>query len=807
MIDFEKLGVFYLGRRFDPETKATTAEPVLYDAKDLTTHAVCVGMTGSGKTGLCLGLIEEAALDGIPSLIIDPKGDLANLMLTFPGLRPEDFRPWINEDDARTKGLSPDDFAAKQAALWTKGLADWGQDGERIARLRDSAPVTIYTPGSNAGVPLSVLRSFDAPPDEVLEDTELFRGRVSSTATGLLGLLGITADPLQSREHILISSILGDAWGKGQDLDLPTLIQRIQQPPFSKLGVMELEAAYPAKDRFGLATALNNLVAAPGFGAWLEGEPVDIGAMLYTKEGKPRVAIVSIAHLSDAERMFVVAMVMNQVLAWTRAQSGTTSLRAIVYMDEIAGYFPPVANPPSKQAMLTLMKQARAFGVGMVLATQNPVDLDYKGLANAGTWFIGRLQTDRDKQRVLDGLEGAAANASSRFDRATADRLLSRLGSRVFLMNNVHEDEPVVFETRWCLSYLRGPLTRAQIKTLMAPLKAGPSPAEASRPAPAAPASPKNPGAPASPSSARPVLPPDVPQYFIPSRGSAGHYRPMLLGLAKVYFADAKSGVEAEESISLMASISSGPVPVDWEKAVPGDHTEDDVEHQPAPGHEFASLPPDAGKAKSYDAWKKSFADALFRTQKLDLLRSAALKAVSKAGESEGEFRARLAQLAREQRDAIAEKLRAKYAPKIATIQDRIRRAEQTVEVQKEQASSAKLQSAISFGSAILGAFMGRKIASTGNVGKAATALKGASRTMKESSDVSRAKENVEALTQQLKDLEAQFEQEIEAQGARFDPATEELERLSLRPKKTGISVKSVMLAWAPHDQAGSPLW
>jgi len=490
--DFEKLGVFYLGRPYDWQQKKGQDGLILYDSKDLVTHAVCVGMTGSGKTGLCLALIEEAAIDGIPAILIDPKGDLANLLLTFPGLKSEDFRPWVNEDDARRKNLSVDDYARQQAELWQKGLASWGEDGARIQRLRDAADFAIYTPGSNAGIPLSILKSFAAPPPAIREDEELLRERIGTTATSLLGLLGIDADPIKSREHILISTILDTAWRQGQELDLAGLIQQIQTPPVKRVGVLDLDAFFPSKDRFALAMSLNNLLAAPGFGAWMEGEPLDVGNLLHTPEGKPRVAIVSIAHLNDAERMFFVSLLLNQVVGWMRTQSGTTSLRALLYMDEIFGFFPPVANPPSKTPLLTLLKQARAFGVGVVLATQNPVDLDYKGLSNTGTWFIGRLQTERDKARVLDGLEGAAGSAGQGFDRAGLERILSGLSSRVFLMNNVHEDHPVVFESRWVMSYLRGPLTRAQIKTLMDARRGAPAPASAkAAPAPGAAARPE----------------------------------------------------------------------------------------------------------------------------------------------------------------------------------------------------------------------------------------------------------------------------------------------------------------------------
>jgi hypothetical protein len=463
---FEKLGAFYLGRPYDPAKKSPEPGLILYDSKDLVTHAVCVGMTGSGKTGLCIALLEEAALDGVPSIAIDPKGDLTNLMLTFPELRPEDFRPWINEDDARAKSLSPDEFAAQQAKLWKDGLAEWGQDGERIRRLKD-ADFAIYTPGSSAGIPISIVASFAAPAEAVREDSELLRDRVTTTATSLLGLLGIEADPIQSREHILIANLLTQAWSAGEDLDLAALIEQIQKPPMARVGALDLESFYPAKARSQLAVKMNNLLASPGFNAWLEGVPLDVGQLLRSEGGKPRVAIVSIAHLSESERMFFVSLLLNQVLDWVRAQSGTTSLRAILYMDEIFGYFPPVAEPPSKRPLLTLLKQARAYGLGIVLATQNPVDLDYKGLANTGTWLLGRLQTERDKARVLEGLEGASVSAQAQFDKQKIDSLLSGLSKRIFLMNNVHEDAPVVFESRWAMSYLRGPLTRDQIKKLM----------------------------------------------------------------------------------------------------------------------------------------------------------------------------------------------------------------------------------------------------------------------------------------------------------------------------------------------------
>jgi len=814
MEDFEKLGAFYLGRPYDLKNKQAKDGLILYDSKDLVTHAVCVGMTGSGKTGLCLALLEEAAIDGVPAIVIDPKGDLANLLLTFPDLKAEDFLPWINEEDAAKKDLSKEQFAEQQAEFWKKGLAGWGQDSARINKLRNSAEFSIYTPGSNAGIPVSILKSFAAPPAVIREDDELMRERVNTTATSLLSLLDLNADPL-SREHILLSTIFSKAWTDGKDLDMAALIQQIQSPPVTTVGVMDLESFFPSKERFALAMSLNNLLAAPGFGAWMEGEPLDIQHLLYSSSGKPRVAIFSIAHLSDAERMFFVSLLLNQTLGWMRTQSGTTSLRAILYMDEIFGYFPPVANPPSKLPLLTLLKQGRAFGLGVVLVTQNPVDLDYKGLSNTGTWFIGRLQTERDKDKVLEGLEGVAAGSGKGFDRQEMEEILAGLGNRIFLLNNVHEDGPEIFETRWAMSYLRGPLTRTQIKTLMQPVKGGRVSAT-SQPSstPATPSvSARVESAPVQ-QSQRPALPPDVTQYFIPVRSSSMGgaqlvYQPMVLGAAQVRFADKK--VDATQDVALLASITDGPVPVEWDGAAPVDISLSDLEQTPNEQAGYAELPPAASKTKSYPSWQKDFAAWVYRNQKLELTRSPSLEVSSTPGESERDFRIRLQQMARERRDEAVERLRQKYAPKIATLEERKRRAEQAVEREKEQAKSSRFQTAISFGATILSSFMGRKTVSLSTLGRATTAVKGVTRSMKESADVGRAEETVEAIAQQLADLDAQFKEETATLERSIDSQNEELETVTMKPTKANIAVKLLTLAWAPQwqDAQGqrTPAW
>ena len=789
MQDFEKLGVFYLGRL------KTSDDLLLYDSKDLVTHAVCVGMTGSGKTGLCITLLEEAAIDNIPAIIIDPKGDLSNLLLTFPNLAPEDFAPWVTEGDP-----------AQVAKVWREGLAKWGEDGERIKRLRDAADFRIYTPGSNAGLPVSILKSFVAPPESIRQDNESLAERINTTVTSLLGLVGIAADPVRSREHILLSNILQQEWSNGRDLDIAALIQKVQSPSVTKIGVMDLDSFFPADDRFQLAMTLNNLVASPSFASWLEGEPLDVQQFLYTPTGKPRLSIFSIAHLADAERMFFVSLLLNQVLGWMRTQSGTTSLRAILYMDEIFGYFPPVANPPSKLPLLTLLKQARAFGLGVVLATQNPVDLDYKGLANAGTWFIGRLQTERDKARMLEGLEGIATSTGQKFDKQQMEQLLAGLDNRIFLMNNVHEDAPELFETRWAMSYLRGPLTRAQIKLLMDPVKGAPV---APAPVASAPAT-----APASPAkSDKPILPPEITQYYIPVRSSSANatltYQPMLLGTSEVHYSSSKT-VDVAQQLTLLAAIGDGPVALDWSQATQLDLPVGDLESEPQPNAQFAEVPAAATKAKSYASWQKDLSGWLYRNQRVELLESPTLNVVSNPGESERDFRVRLQQLAREGRDDAVEKLRRKYAPKFAQLEERKRRAEQAVAREAEQAQGQKVQTAISFGATLLSSFLGRKRTSLSTLGRATTAARGVSRSMKESQDVDRAQDNVAAVTQQIADLEAEFQAETKELEGSFDPQTEALEKVNLKPTKANISVKLVTLAWAPYWNEGGqtkPAW
>jgi Helicase HerA, central domain len=782
--DYEKLGLFYLGKHFDLDKGTRLNDLVLYDSRDLLTHAVVVGMTGSGKTGLGISLIEEAAIDGIPVLAIDPKGDLGNLLLTFPDLAAADFAPWIDAGEAQRHNTTVDAYAAETAQRWKAGLAEWDQDGARIARLKAAADVTVYTPGSRIGTPLAILGSLGFA---VTDPGEEAQSDIATTASSLLGLAGLDDVQPHSREQALVSAILSSR-PPNAPADLRWLVQQIQRPSFDSIGVLDLETFFPARERQELALRFNSVLAAPGFDAWSAGEPLDAASLLFTPAGKPRIAIISVAHLDDAQRMMVVSLVLNAVLRWTRRQSGTSSLRALVYMDEMFGYLPPVANPLSKLPLLTLLKQARAFGVGLVLATQNPVDLDYKALSNTGTWFLGKLQTERDKARMLDGLEGV----SSGLDRQAIDRALSSLRSRVFLMHNVHEQAPIAFETRWALSYLRGPMGREELRRFArAPETSTATAAPPPIPTPAVPT-------PAT-STTKPIVPAGIEEYVLPSdSGSPAVYAPVLYGAARVQYTDTKRGIDVTRSVHVIVSFSSGPIPVDWERA---EETPHPPERLTPPSASAAAphqpLPPAALDKKRYAAWTKGFGQWLARAQPLKVFTVPSMKLVSKPGESVRDFQARIQLAGRETRDAAVEKLRERYAPKLARLQAKARKAEEAVGKEQQQASQQKLQTAVSFGATMLGALMGRRAVSLSTLGRATTAARGVGRSAKETEDVAKAQARLQEAQAELAALEAELQQEVAAlEGA--TPGGVAVETIEIKPKRGGVDVRIVALAWKP---------
>jgi hypothetical protein len=701
--DIDQPSSFYLGREYDLAAHSVLPDrTVTYDARDLLTHGVVVGMTGSGKTGLCINIIEEAAIDGIPCIIIDPKGDLTNLLLQFPALRPEDFLPWVNPEDARQKGVKLEEYAGQLAETWRKGLAEWGQSPERIARLRDSSEFRIYTPGSEAGLPLSILQTFAAPKGTVTR--EALNQKIDATTTALLGLTGIVSDPVQSREHILIAQLLLQAWSKGRDIDLPQLIGEIQAPSLRKIGTLDVDTFYPEKERLKLAVALNNILASPSFSTWITGEPLDLGRMLAAPGGKPRQLIFYVAHLDDAQRLFFIALLLEEVLSWTRKQAGTTSLRAILYFDEVFGYLPPhPANPPTKGPLMALLKQARAFGLGVLLATQNPVDLDYKALSNAGTWFVGKLQTERDKARLLEGLEGVAAERGTLSNRAHLETVISALGNRVFLLHDVHRSEPILFQSRWALSFLRGPIMPDQLHLLTDRFRARPQ-----EPAGAVPlAIPLCPrcqaalpgsgmtvcpncgamlpqGAPAekeprqtplhsatepaaSASHVAPVLA-GVTQFYIPLSSPARPagaaelvYQPRLLAFAEVTFGDRRRKREHRRACHLLAVPPPGGQPVDWHAAEPYAGA---TAAGPEASARWSDVPESLNTAKKLKALERVFTDFLYGNEKLTLWENVTLGLVSEPDETEQAFRERCRRIAGVEASRVLADARERYAPR-----------------------------------------------------------------------------------------------------------------------------------------------
>ncbi len=783
---YEKLGLFYLGREMTVDDRQLSDLPFLLKSKDLTTHGVIIGMTGSGKTGLGIALIEEAIMDDIPSLIIDPKGDMANLLLTFPKLRGEDFQPWVDPAEASRKNLSTADLAEQTASLWKNGLASWDQGPERIEALRQKSAITIYTPGSTSGVPLSILSGFAAPDESLLQDQDGLQALVGSTATSLLALVRVTGDPLTSREHILVSSILLHYWRSGEDLTLESLIGAIVNPPFEKVGVFGLAQFFPQADRMKLAMLLNNVIASPSFGTWLQGESLDIQHIFYGNDGRPRTAIFSIAHLSEAERMFFVTLTLNAVIGWMRRQQGTSSLKALLYMDEIFGYFPPTGNPPAKKPMLLLLKQARAYGLGVVLATQNPVDLDYKGLSNMGSWFVGRLQTPQDQNRVLDGIVGAGGG----FDRATVRKLLADLKGRQFILASAHREEPTLLETRWVMSYLKGPVGLPEIGMLMQDRRSGKG----------------NDRAPESTSQhwsaavleRLPMLSNGVVQryYQPPLLTEQVVFGPWLAASASVRFMNTSRGIDQVRSSTVRLPLDQSFREPDWSVAEPLSIDLPGCPDRPPDGALFHALPVGFEALKDLRGFEKHYADFLYQNERLELFRAPAWKLESLPGENEVDFRVRLADHLREQKEAAAEKVLIGFRNKRAQLEKRREAAYARVDKERSDVTARKRDSLITFGTAIIGAVLGRNALSSTTVTRTAGGMRSVGRIAKEKEDVKRAEAAAALVDEEIGRLEQEQQDALASLAEQYDPARAPVETFSLKPRRSDVFDVRAYLLW-----------
>jgi len=839
-------GKFYLGKFKE------TGEPLLYDPADLTTHAVVVGMTGSGKTGLCLGLLEEAALDRIPAIMIDPKGDITNALLHFPDLLPADFQPWINPDEARREGKTVEQAAIDAAMAWKEGLASWEIGPERLQRLKDSAEFTVYTPGSDAGVPVSILASLKAPSIPWEANAEILREQIGGTVTALLGLVGMQdVDPLRSREHILLANIFENAWSRGVDLDMGELILQVQTPPFDKLGVFEVGRFFPDADRFELAMLLNNILAAPAFQIWTEGVPLDIRTLLYTPEGKPRHSVFYVAHLTDTERMFFITLLYSAVETWMRSQSGTSSLRAIVYFDEIFGYLPPTANPPSKPPMLRMLKQARAFGVGMLLVTQNPADLDYKALTNAGTWFIGRLQADRDKQRLLDGLQGAMAGG---LDRQAFDTLITGLGKRMFLLHNVHEKQPHIFQTRWAMNYMAGPLTRTQIPALNAlagvgrgtgtehfsdttgavhpavPLPAAPPSTTSDAPTASHERPREIPGAPGTghqapfdsaqgrPGTAtKPALPARVNEFFLPHKLTLGEsarkagrelpadarqtgllYRPVLLAQANVRFVNRTYNLNMDKTWAAVIVEPDARGIVRWEEHLCARIDPRNLASGPLPEAAFGELAApftDAALLKSLDS---DFSDWVYRAGTVTVRTNGTLKVHAGPDISEAEFRRMCTEEAAKQRDKeLASKTRT-LENRLKSLSDKLSSEERELEEDRDEVAQRRIEEYGTHAENLLSLFSKRRRTLT-------TSLSKRRMTSQAKADVEESLATIKRLQEEIVETRQELDEAIESIKAHWSEVLEHVDEIPVSPYKKDILTELFGVAWLPYLLVDTP--
>ncbi|OGN96122.1 MAG: hypothetical protein A2Z71_10135 [Chloroflexi bacterium RBG_13_50_21] len=826
----ETNGKFYLGRIFDVQQAKATDQSLLYEPADLTTHAVVVGMTGSGKTGLCIDLLEEAALNNIPALMIDPKGDMTNTLLHFPDLLPQDFQPWVNPDQARRAGITLEQAAADAAQLWTKGLTDWGIDQQRLLKLKESAQFAVFTPGSDAGIPINILASLKAPTIPWESNKETLREKISGTVTALLGLVGLQdIDPVRSREHILLANIFENSWRQGKDLDLGELILQTQSPPFPKLGVFDVNTFFPEKDRFELAMLLNNILAAPAFQVWIEGQPLDVQSLLYTADGKPRHSVFYIAHLSDSERMFFVTLLYSAVETWMRSQTGTTSLRALVYFDEIFGYLPPVANPPSKQPMLRMLKQARAFGVGQVLVTQNPVDVDYKALSNAGTWMIGKLQTDQDKQRLLDGLDSAMSGS---LDRGEYDRLISTLGKRVFLLHNVNAKGPALFQTRWAMNYLTGPLTRNQIpdlNKLAGATSLPPTPTPSGSQPEAAPgqttapeaaqgftAAASTPVVSSKPgpgfSSTRPTIPGGIEEYFLPNNltftqafKAAGReypseafsqgliYRPMIFSQSNTRLFNLKYKLDIDISKTALVENPDRRGVVRWDNYLTDRVEPSKLDQAPDPQARFGALEVPLNDVKLMTALKKDFTDWAHRSTQVTVHGNELLKVYAGPDTTEGEFRTQCANAARQACEAEIMKASSAYDTRLRALQDKLEREERELKQDQADLSNRKMDE-IGTGLETVAGFLGfgRKRSISSSISKRRMASQA-------KSDVEESVNTIKDYQEQIATIEEQKAAAVQAVNDKWGDVANQIVEIPISAQKKDILLDFFGVAWMPY--------
>ncbi|MBN2895182.1 MAG: ATP-binding protein [Campylobacterales bacterium] len=741
---YEKLELFYLGKAAD------TGALTLLKNSDFTTHAAIIGMTGSGKTGLGVALIEEAMLDNIPTLIIDPKGDMGNLCYRSAAFEAADFVPWVGEAKA-----------AETAQTWKKGIESWHQESERAARLKQ-VDVSLYTPGSNAGLSIDILSSLRAPSVAQMDESDLYASILSSTVASLLSLVDEATDA-HAKSFGFLSALIDHLWRHEGSFDFAHLIGAMIVPPFERVGVLALEQFFNENERTRLANRFNSLIASPAFAPWLQGVALDFDSLLFDAKGNARCAIFNIAHLGDGERMFFVTLLLERFLGWMRNQSGSERLRAILYMDEIYGYFPPSANPPSKTPMLTLLKQARAFGVGIVLSTQNPVDLDYKGLSNIGTWLIGRLQTPQDIDRVIEGLSSQAPETA-----ASLRQQLSTLPKRHFLLKSVHRGALELFETRWVLSYLKGPLSREEIRAL-APHQER--------------------SAIAKPSVASSSKPPRTALEQLFENTAQGDLIPHLLIQAEVRTIDSAKAIDVTEAVELELALYEEE-PIDLHQALRS-HLHSRPSTQAPQEARYAPLPPDLLQADAPKRLSAQATDYLYNTYTLDRFVQKQLRLESEPLEPLERFTRRVREALSQRQSEAIKTLETRYQSRFDRLEEQSARAKERLAKEKLDLQTQTADTLISGAMALLGTFFGSR-----STGKIATTISKGTRIAKERQDTLSAEAQIERLSADYEALMQEMEEAIETAKSDYNIDVYPIETRSLRPKKRDIRIVRIGILW-----------
>jgi hypothetical protein len=772
----------YLGLDIDDASRATL------DMDHLTTHAVCVGMTGSGKTGLGIVVLEELARRGVSLLVIDLKGDMVDLLLNFPSFAAADFAPWVPADEIEDRERKL--VAAEQAEFWRHGLEASGLGPDDLLAVREGVQWQLLTPGAGSVAPLDILPALSAPEGwDPAGDPDAATDRVNGVTSALLSLVGRGGDPLSDRDHVLTASVILERWRRRETLDLAALLASLVNPPMDTLGALSVESFYPRDERMKLVMALNTLLASPAFAAWTEGVPLDMDLLL-GRDATPRASIVSVAHLDETQRLFVIALLTSELVAWMRRQPAHAGLRALLYMDEVQGIMPPYPrNPPTKQPLLTLFKQGRAYGVGAWVATQNPVDLDYKVLGNAGVKLVGRLITDRDRERALEGLDLARLP-----DGRRADEIVAGLGKREFLLTDVRAKQRArSFGSRWAMSYLRGPVTLTEMGPLLGREDSIPSPATESA------------------------------ERKRSTGGKRGQPPPLAVEITVGFDPDASGEAIASVLVRNRLSVQrttlglyrqleevwrfpiGGDGSVGWEEAqilpeMPA------LFEKPPEGLRFPAAAPGT---MSSELEKAGSAFTAWRARRpLMLLVNEKLKLVANEGEPRDAFLSRCVAAADRADDSTQDRTRKRYEGRIKTLGKRLKRERDELDRDQAQLESRRVEEKMGMLEGLFSVLMGSRSISSASR-KAVSKMKTAAgkRRMRQTAEaaVIESENEIERLEIEIESLAGELQDEIDRIGAESEKLAEEIKEKAIRAKKADIEVLDLILVWGAQFTESRP--